>query len=215
MLNESQVRGLKNGDVVYHDQFQKDRTVDRVEFDNGKKKWVAVSLNGSRMTGDHLTLVSKAEECVKDCNDKECVKESKVNNMKTGLSGRVNEAMCMVKADGTDALWRTSAKQAVKTAKVPVVAFLGKTKFGGVVAPMAAEFLDTAAGEAALSWVAGNVMAQVPSLNCDPKLRRLAKEMRVMGLEWVSDQLGDLVFSPFRDGLKELVSGLAVDTPEV
>jgi hypothetical protein len=208
-MNESDLRSLKSGDVVYHDQFAKERTVDHVEYDNGKRQWVAVSKNGSRMTSKHIRLVRRAtDSCNKPCNDKQCNDVSVKGSKAMGsLTNRLDGVVCMAKNDAGDAVWRTAAKQAVRTARTPVVAFLAKSKFG-MVAPLAAEFLDTEAGEAALAYVVGNVMAQVPSFSCDPKLRRLAKELRVLGLEFVSDKVADLLLSPVRDGLKELVGGL-------
>lgn len=128
----------------------------------------------------------------------------KETTMSTGKCSAVSQALTVVKADGVDAAWRTAAKQASRAVRAPLAALLGKSLPGGVVGLVLGQ-LDTEGGEALLSFVIGHTMSYVPQFSCDPKLMRLAKEMRVQGMSYFTDLLADAVLAPLREQLVEVV----------
>jgi hypothetical protein len=115
-----------------------------------------------------------------------------------------SQALAVVKADGTDAAWRTAAKQAVRAVRAPLGALLSKNLPGGVVGLVLSQ-LDTDNGEALLAFVIGHTMTYVPQFACDAKLMRLAKELRVGGMTHYTDMLADAVLKPLREQLVEAV----------
>src|ERR1700722_5549241 len=128
----------------------------------------------------------------------------KETNMSTGKCSVVSQALTVVKADGKDAAWRTAARQASRAIRAPLGALLGKKLPAGVGGLVLGQ-LDTDSGEALIALAVGHTMGYVPQFSCDPKLMRLAKEMRVQGMSHFTDILADAVLAPLREQLVEVV----------
>jgi len=121
---------------------------------------------------------------------------------------KIANALTVVKADGTDAFWRTGAKQTVRAVHGPLSALLNKHLPIGVSGVIVDQLLNTDHGEAILAYALGNTMQYIPKFNSDPKLVRLAKEMRVLGLTFFTDKVADAILTPLRDQLMDIVNQL-------
>jgi hypothetical protein len=120
----------------------------------------------------------------------------------------VSQCLTTVKSDATDAVWRTAARETVRSVHQPMSAFLaGQNLPAGVVSVLAAA-LKTDAGEAVLGFILGNTMPFVPHFRGNARLERLAKELRVLGLEHFTTKLAEAVLSPLREQLVALVGSL-------
>lgn len=118
----------------------------------------------------------------------------------------VSEALATVQADVKDAAWRTAAHETIKSVRAPLAAFLGKQRFPKGVCGAVMAMSDTDAGEAVLAFLLGTSMRYVPKFCCDAKLTRLAKELRVLGLEHFTTKVADAFLEPLREQLVEVVS---------
>jgi hypothetical protein len=140
--------------------------------------------------------------------------ENKMSNVvKTTNESTMQAAYSAVKSDGTDAAWRVAAKQAAKSVKAPVVAALQRTTLPTGVVGFAVSQLDTANGEAVLAFVLGTVMGYVPQLGTDPKFIRLARELRVLGMDRFLSKVADVMLNPLREQLVEIVKAIPFETP--
>lgn len=150
----------------------------------------------------------------KESQDNEANEAKEETTMATNNSSVLNKSLCVVKDDAVDAAWRAAAKQAVKSAKVPLLAFLGAQKLPGSVLGFMGAFADTDNGEAVLAFVLGVGITYVPNFGTDPKFVRLAKELRVLGMESFMTKVMDVMLNPIRDQIVELVKSLPFASPE-
>lgn len=123
---------------------------------------------------------------------------------KMSTCSRVSTVLATVKDDGVDAAWRTAARQAAKTVREPLAAVLRGRLPAGVCGLVLSQ-LDTEHGEAFLAFVTGHAMSYIPQFSCDAKLNRLAKELRVLGLQFATDKLASAILSPLREQFVEVV----------
>jgi hypothetical protein len=130
----------------------------------------------------------------------------KENSEMNNCNSAVSEALATVQADVKDAAWRTAAHETVKSVRAPLSAFLGKQKLPKGVCGAVMAMSDTDAGEAILAFLLGTSMRYVPKFCCDAKLTRLAKELRVLGLEHFTTKVADAFLEPLREQLVEVVS---------
>jgi hypothetical protein len=142
-------------------------------------------------------------------------KEETMSDLKTTNETAIQVAYNTVKSDGTDAAWRVAAKQAAKSVKAPVVAALQRTTLPtGVIGFFVSQF-DTDNGEAVLAFVLGTVMGYVPQLGTDPKFIRLARELRVLGMDRFLSKVADVMLNPLREQFVEIVKAIPFETPAV
>src|ERR1019366_7703315 len=150
-------------------------------------------------------------------NNKTKKEENKMNDNKQIVKNEtaIQVAYNTVKSDGTDAAWRVAAKQAAKSVKAPVVAALQRTTLPtGGIGFFVSQF-DTDNGEAVLAFVLGTVMGYVPQLGTDPKFIRLARELRVLGMDRFLSKVADVMLNPLREQLVEIVKAIPFETPAV
>lgn len=125
----------------------------------------------------------------------------------------VNQALTVAKSDLHDAAWRTAAKQTLATARAPLTALLDAQKLPpGVVSFLLSQF-ETENGEAVLAMLLGTGLTYMPQCS-DAKFVRLAKELRVLGMEHFVSKVANTMLKPFRDELMELLKGVPLATPE-
>jgi hypothetical protein len=144
---------------------------------------------------------------------KQTKKEETMSNLKTTNETAMQVAYNTVKSDGTDAAWRVAAKQAAKSVKAPVVAALQRTTLPTGVVGFFVSQLDTNNGEAVLAFALGTVMGYVPQLGSDPKFIRLARELRVLGMDRFLSKVADVMLNPFREQLVDIVKAIPFETP--
>lgn len=129
---------------------------------------------------------------------------------KSGECGLVARTVDLVQADTVAALWRTSAREFLASAKTPIKMVIEKTGMPKGVAGMVLSQLDTPHGEAGFAWVLGMAITATPTLNRDEKVMRVAKELRILGLEWFTSSIASAVLDPIRENLLETVKNLSL-----
>ena len=107
--------------------------------------------------------------------------------------------------EATDAAWRTAASTALSTVKKPILAAMKKNGASDESCQTTLAFLETDAGEAIFAIVLGSILSGVPLNN--PKLNRLASELRILGFQNITDQFAEVFAS--------CLGGLAASLPEV
>lgn len=180
----------------------------------------------SKLVHDHMTdrkdlvkefikNVGKPSENVATTDTMVVMKKENVKMASLVQGSRVNQALAVVKSDGTDALWRVAAKQSVKLVRAPLVAFLTRQALPAGVVGFLTDLLDTDNGEAVLAYVMGSSMCYLPQFGTDPKFVRLAKECRVLGAEVFLSKVADIMLNPFREQIADLLKAVPLDSVSV
>jgi hypothetical protein len=128
---------------------------------------------------------------------------------------RVQHALAVVKSDATDAVWRTAARQTVRSAKTPLVALLGRQALPPGVVGFLVSQLDTDNGEALLAFVLGTALTYVPQFGTDPKFVRLARELRILGMDNFISKVADVMLNPVREQLVDILKAVPLEMPNV
>jgi hypothetical protein len=115
----------------------------------------------------------------------------------------------VLRADATDAAWRTAASQFIKLTREPLVGLLTRHLAPGDEALRArvAVFLTTELGSALLSVTLSAALSALPE-SAGPSASRLARELRVRALADAGDVLADVVLGPLRQVLALSLHGL-------
>jgi hypothetical protein len=137
---------------------------------------------------EHPVTVKKASEQKK--------KEQPKMAIESNLSTKLATVKTQVTKDAKEALYRTGAKKAVDASRALIVTGLKSKTKGNARAKQIAAFLETDHGRAALSVILGNLPLVMPQLATDPRFMKLAAEMRVAGLQHVTDLLADELAGP-------------------
>lgn len=126
------------------------------------------------------------------------VKKKKEQPMaiQSDLSTKLATVKTQATKDAKEALYRTGAKKAVDASRALIVTGLKSKTKGNARAKQIAAFLETDHGRAALSVILGNLPLVMPQLATDPRFTKLAAEMRVAGLQHVTDLLADELAGP-------------------
>lgn len=218
-VSQSDFLSLRKGDL-YYSTFT--NVVKVFDHPSKKQKFVAINSEGKQNELANMRWCTIAEvnayrgytsEPQPKCARVVRKEETKMSTM-SRCGSAVSDALCVVKEDTVDAAWRTAAKQTVKSAKVPLGAFLCRQKLPKGVVGFLASQLSTESGEAVLAIVLGTGLTYVPQFGCDPKFARLSKELRVLGMEVFTSKVADVVLNPMREYLAELIGGLPLTTPE-
>jgi hypothetical protein len=216
LIGDTEFRALKKGDVYFILDQNELRTFERFAKCVAKGKGLkAVNTNGTVNPLVDMRWPTYFE--LNGCEEQVVVSVPKQTTNKQSFQTRgssmqcpsaVSQCLTTVKSDTVDAVWRTAAKETVRSVHQPMSAFLaGQNLPAGVVAVLAAA-LKTDAGEAVLGFILGNTMPYVPHFAGNARLMRLAKELRVLGLEHFTTKLADAVLSPLREQLTALVGSL-------
>jgi hypothetical protein len=120
-----------------------------------------------------------------------------------------SNVLSALRADATDAAWRTAASQFVKAAREPLVGLLGRHLGPNDEALRAkiAAFLTTELGGALLSGALSAALSALPEA-AGPVPARLARELRVRALADAGDVMADVVMGPLRQVLALSLHGL-------
>lgn len=137
---------------------------------------------------EHPVTVKKASEPKK--------KEQPKMAYQPDLSMKLATVKTQATKDAKEALYRTGAKKAVDASRALIVTGLKTKTKGNARAKQIAAFLETDHGRAALSVILGNLPLVMPQLATDPRFTKLAAEMRVAGLQHVTDLLADELAGP-------------------
>ena len=131
---------------------------------------------------------------------KKTTEPKKKKQLKMAIESNLSTKLATVKTQATkdakEALYRTGAKKAVDASRALIVTGLKTKTKGNARAKQIAAFLETDHGRAALSVILGNLPLVMPQLATDPRFTKLAAEMRVAGLQHVTDLLADELAGP-------------------
>ena len=120
-------------------------------------------------------------------------------------------ALTTVKVEGTEAVWRTAANQAVMAVREPLIAALRRKGVSETVLGSVGEFLQTEIGMAAIALLLGTALSNIPSFGNNPKVAKLSSEMRIQGMATAGNLLAEMVTGPMRGIMTDLIQGI----PEV
>ena len=109
--------------------------------------------------------------------------------------------------DATDAAWRSAAATAVAAIRAPLLAALS-SRLDSRQTKAVGAFLAKEEGRALLSVALGMAPMLLPELASDPRVTRLAREMRVAGMQVVSDMLLSDLCGPVIQALTKAVAKL-------
>jgi uncharacterized LabA/DUF88 family protein len=216
-ITEQEFKTLKKGDKYFtadggyvrtFDHFSKKKTLAAVSSD----KMVSYLANMYWPTRAQLGLPEPVQAPVAAAPTAQPTrKENTKMSHQSTFATSACRALAVVKNDTVDAGWRTAAKQTVASTRVPLVAFLSSQRVPGMVTGLVSAALDTEYGSGALALAMGSALPLVPHFARDARFVRLAKELRVLGIETFLSNVVDQVLNPLRDQLAEIISG--VPTP--
>lgn len=131
--------------------------------------------------------------CPQTCNISTRKEEGKMSN----TSAQGQSIVQVSQEELADAVWRTATKKAVAVAKGLLISAAVKANQDGVVTALKSEF-----GDLITVVIIGGSPLLVKQLNFDPRINRLVKEMRILGFEFLTDKVADLVIEPVTLALK-------------
>lgn len=134
-----------------------------------------------------------------------------ISNVGGVCSTIINTVVSETTADGADAGWRSLAEEALEVGK-PVVRQLVKETFGaGLTARKINAAMATPIGEGAIAWTMGwAIMGYGPlrGKSLGAKTLRLSKELRVRGLQPITDTIGRKFIRPISKRLAEMLENI-------
>lgn len=143
--------------------------------------------------------------------------ETKTSGDATGskVMNKIKEAGSVLKSNSKSAAWRSAAKKSARAARAPIVAALEALTGDSKLSSSLAAFMATDNGLALTGVFVGAIPLILPEVSNDPNLLRLAEEMRIGGIEIVTDQVADKLMAPvmsiFAVGLASLkAAGVAL-----
>ncbi len=169
---------------------------------------LAESLRASPALGAPEGRVLRARD-EKAMNAKHTPKPVALRTEEVTMTTPPTSALNALRADATDAAWRTAASQFVKLTREPLVGLLTRHLAPGDEALRArvAAFLTTELGGALLSAALSAVLSAMPD-SAGPAPAKLARELRVRALADAGDVLADVVLGPLRQVLALSLHGL-------
>lgn len=141
--------------------------------------------------------------------DEETKKMASKTGEKSTFDSIVDTVTTTTKEDAVDASWRTAAAEATEIAK-PVAKQILKEVGGTFAKPLIAG-IDTPIGTGAVSWVTGwAIMGYGPlrGKELGPKTMRLSKELRIAGIQPLTNALAKRFIAPMRKRLTTLLEDL-------
>lgn len=138
---------------------------------------------------------------------KNAEKKKEITEMATVTGSTNRDLVSTFKADATEAAWRSAASTAVDLVRKPLAAGL-EARLDSDTAKAASKFLNTPEGEAFLAVLLGSAPLFVDGLNKDPRVVKLAGEMRVQGISVVTDRVLKDLAGPIVEAFTKAVAGL-------
>lgn len=134
-------------------------------------------------------------------------KKEERKTMATPKTTTTDSVTAALKKNLNDAAWRTASETAVDLVRKPVAAAL-VNRTDSANAAMVAAFLDSEVGAAFLSALLGVSPLFLPQLGADPRVARLADEMRTSGAKFVTDKVSKDLAGPIVAAFTQAVAGL-------
>lgn len=116
----------------------------------------------------------------------------------------VTTAATTLTKEGIDAAWRTAASSSLKVVRAPLLKAMKTHGLSENTCEAAMSFMETNVGEALFAIVLGSLLSGAPINN--PKLTRLASELRILGLSNFTDQFAEI--------FAQVLSGLVGQLPD-
>lgn len=112
-----------------------------------------------------------------------------------------------IRSNAEAAAWRSAARTMLKAVHRPLVAAV-RSHSDAARAKQFSAFLATDDGKALLSFFLGVAPLVIPQLQVDPRIARLAEELRIAGIQTAIDQLFDGVTEPLIAAFTKAVTAL-------
>ena len=189
-----------------HFEVMKKRFAEFIQKDGGAKSVVAarVPMEAKALVLNQL-LEKELAVWVKNGG---ALAAATVNKGKASDMGDTN-VVEMLKGDAGDASWRVGAEKMVDMLKAPLVgAIVGTQKIENAQAKAAiAGFFDSDLGSGFIALLAGAAVTALPISDEGGKKDRIAKELRVLGMQKGLKKGVDLVTKPLEEMLKNMAAG--------
>ena len=157
--------------------------------------------SGERLV-NAFQILEKKPESKKDLKDG----DKMASVVKDGT--KIQRALSTVKTEGTEALWRTAASQTVLAVYDPLLAALKRQHLSQGVIDGVKTFLETEIGRATVAMLLGIALQNIPNFGSNPKVQRLASEMRIYGMTIGGNMIAGIVMDPLRGFMSDLIAGL-------
>ena len=135
-------------------------------------------------------------------------------NMTKTSGTKIQRALSTVRTEGTEALWRTAATQTVMAVHAPILAALKRQHLSEGVIEGIRSFLETDIGRATIAVLLGTALQNIPTFGNNPKVQRLASEIRIYGMTTCGNVVANIVMDPIRGVLTDLISAIPEEAPE-
>jgi hypothetical protein len=201
LMCESSFKGLQKGDRYVL------RTGEERVFDHFTKDGTGAVNTLKKVNRRQEMLWPTLDTTQKATTTTTTVKETSTMSGMTTSGGLVSDTLARVVNDGEQAAWREASRQCVRNITAALAPIADRHLPKGVVGLVLGK-LNTDMGRAFVGFAAGHVMAAVPSFSSDPRLKRLAEEMRVASTQWGFSVVADAVLDPIRDSIVDIVKGL-------
>lgn len=131
---------------------------------------------------------------------------------KDTMSGdAISKFVANVKVDAKDAGYRVAANQMSRTTKRLLVRILKDNGVDKKQVKAISDLIDTDLGEATISYVLGLGFTYAPKLKEDPRIKKLAEELRIEGMAGAANIAVDSILAEILPGLHDVLGSL----PEV
>ena len=128
--------------------------------------------------------------------------------MEKPTASLVQRTLATVKTEGTEAIWRTAAAQTLTVVQAPLIAALKRQGVSEGVLGFVGIFLETEMGRGLLALLLGTALSNIPNFGNNPKVQRLASELRIMGMASYGNLIAGVVIDPLREMMVNVISGL-------
>lgn len=143
------------------------------------------NLNNQHLSDEDTTdmIDEDPAEDIADEEEKEEVQHKSSKQVKQGLKMKNSSSVSdMLKSNAISAGYRMAGTQATSLVKQSLISVMRNKGVDGGQLDSFAKFLDTEFGSAIISGILGMGLHYVPHFNEDPRVQRLAEEMRVNGM---------------------------------
>lgn len=121
----------------------------------------------------------------------------------------------MMKSDGKNAAVRVASQQLTSGMKTAILTFLEGKGQGSERLAAVKEMLDTKAGEAAIAYLAGNLLTFAPVISDDPRAKMLAEEFRVSGMTTIGNEVFGVAMETVLPVIQNILAQLPAAEGEV
>lgn len=129
------------------------------------------------------------------------------NKMNRNGESKTAQVIDTLKGEGKDAAWQVAANQTVKAATKTLTSVMKRRKMARTKIAQLTGLLETDIGKTLFSFGLGAAISASP-LGETPKMKRLARELRVKGMREGGDMIADIASDPAIELIQSIISDL-------